>query len=85
MAEELIKNVEKEQVFALAGARGRRGGTGRQPYPLADAGLQGLRCLRLTPTRAWRATPLAGDALVTVLEGTGEITNQRGAPPAGRR
>lgn len=39
MAEELIKNVEKEQVFALAGLVDVEG-AGCQPYPLADAGLQ---------------------------------------------
>ena len=78
MAEELIKNVEKEQVFALAGLVDVKEG---QVVSRTLSQMPGCKItvLAIDADEGMASHAAGGDALVTVLEGTGEITIN-GAP-----
>lgn len=78
VAEELIKNVEKEQVFALAGLVDVEEG---QVVSRTLSQMPGCKItlFAIDADEGMASHAAGGDALVTVLEGTGEITIN-GAP-----
>lgn len=73
MAEELIKNVEKEQVFALAGLVDVEEG---QVVSRTLSQMPGCKIavFAIDADESMASHAAGGDALVGVLEGTGEIT-----------
>lgn len=73
MAEELIKNVEKGQAFALAGLVDVEEG---QVVSRTLSQMPGCKIMvfAIDADEGMASHAAGGDALVTVLEGTGEIT-----------
>ena len=78
MAEELIKNVEKEQVFALAGLVDVEEGQVASRTLSQMPGCK-ITVFAIDADEGMASHAAGGDALVGVLEGTGEITIN-GAP-----
>lgn len=78
MAKELIKNVDKERAFSLAGLVGVEDG---QVVSRTLSQMSGCKVtvFAIDADEGMASHAAGGDALVTVLEGTGEITIN-GAP-----